>query len=543
MALKDVVVSRSTASSLSTTTTVNTVGTALVRAVRKPRLMAIRIRQRARTRRTGVTALPPHYTMLPPELWLLIFRFATIPSPFPSDTSFMAAPALSRAAHFRAMQMKRTLSLVNSIWNRQMRELLYEFVWLTSAAQAHLLALALRRDASLDWPLSPRSPGLWIARIRLETDLLHRCDPADVLTILHHARYAEAFEDQVSIRRSSYAGKHMLADPAAMGRLLARSRPADAPPLRRLAWTTYDDTPFDVELSPVLTPSGRFAQLEYFELTTLAVDPPIAVRAHAPHSEGLNLPALRALKLSLADATFGIIATWTLPALTSLCVLLADASYARAGVRAFFLQHGASLKQLELAHSPAILALTAISRTGNADELARREVRAYLADWTPSLEELVVSCDAEWNWTDPNWAPAHPLIPAHPTLRMIGVRDFDVWIGRALARFPAGSDWDYPEEGEDAVLRPLAEQVKVLLSPERFPKLRFVRDLSAASDEMRKLPGDSKERPRRAVVQFWLDTVRRCGERGVYIENWKGDSIRVRDLQRAGGLVGSPQVK
>ena len=119
----------------------------------------------------------------------------------------------------------------------------------------------------------------------------------------------------------SASGAEEEANPLALSRLLARTTSA---PLKRLAWTTYDDTPFDLQLAPALSSHPSIAALEYLELTTFLRDPPLpAAPAHlagpGAASAGTVLPRLRALRLSLADAPFGILSTWALPALRNLC--------------------------------------------------------------------------------------------------------------------------------------------------------------------------------------------------------------------------------
>jgi hypothetical protein len=471
------------------------------------------------------------------------------------------------------MRVKRTLSLVNSVWNRAMRQFLYEFVWITRARQACALALALKTDACKDLPEIRRLSGNWIARLRVETGALDRCEPADVQTILHFAHHLEEFTDHMSVRRSRFGGfgagatHDPPADPRALCTLLARD--TNAAPLRRLAWTTYDDTPFDVQLAPVLAPSTA-AHLEYLELTTFTTDPPVGLGLPAdldgaggvkpaPASAGAALPRLRALRLSLADAPFAILSTWALPALRNLSVVLADASPARAGFAAFFVAHGAALKQLELAHAPAATSLVVASE--QADE-ARRRVRGKLAAWCPNLEELVCSADRAWDWQAPDWIAPHELMPAHPNLRIIGVRDVDLRLEQVYASLsdsdpspfvPIGSTGSEGEgggqghgaeaeagegawENDFAPLHPLLEQLTALLSVERFPSLRFVRDLSPESDAARKV------RPRRAVFELWMRYLRRCAERGVYLENWRAESVRVRDLRRASGRWAAEEV-
>ena len=74
----------------------------------------------------------------------------------------------------------------------------------------------------------------------------------------------------------------------------------------------------------------------------------------------------------------------------------------------------------------------------------------------------------------------------------------------------------------------LSAQMASLLRADAFPRLRFVRDLSAAS---RALRGARPPPPR--VRAFWRGVVARCAERGVWLEDCHGVNITQGALRRA----------
>ncbi|KAJ6451908.1 hypothetical protein C8R45DRAFT_1041462 [Mycena sanguinolenta] len=296
-------------------------------------------------------------------------------------------------------------------------------------------------------------------------------------------------------------------------------------------------------------------QLEYLELNFVssAVSPSHS-KQHLESSAALalSLPALKTLKVALDNATFAVLSTWDLPALRNLSVLSADFSYAREGFRQFFAVHGKGLRQLELGHSSAHIEehyLTAPPppAAGAGANAGGAASGLSLAEWCPHLEEFVCSADAAWDWTHPDWIAPHLLLPAHPTVTLIGIRGTDARLRDDYARLADG----HGGEDEDDAFFGLRAQFETLLRREAFPRLRYVRDLSEGSDRMRRgkaglslrasfvhhAPSageraiDARERGR--VVSFWEDVLERCREEGVWLEDWRGWNVTRSGLRRA----------
>lgn len=79
---------------------------------------------------------------------------------------------------------------------------------------------------------------------------------------------------------------------------------------------------------------------------------------------------------------------------------------------------------------------------------------------------------------------------------------------------------------DDAPFFSLLEQVGTLLHRSAFPSLMYIRDLSEISDEMRR-------RPQVRVIKFWTKVLMRCQERKVWLEDYMGVNVTMRDLKRA----------
>jgi hypothetical protein len=249
----------------------------------------------------------------------------------------------------------------------------------------------------------------------------------------------------------------------------------------------------------------------------------------------LHLPSLRTLKVTLDNATFSVLAEWSLPALQNLSVVSADFSYAGPGFSQFFIIHGPKLIQLELGHSSSSIEehyLTAppITNANGVNGGAGGIGRIPLATWCPNLLQFICSADAEWNWENPDWIAPHVLLPTHPKLQFIGIRDIDKRIEDDLSFAPfsqLGDDMD-DDEGEDPFFS-LLEQLSSLLLTSAFPALLYVRDLSENSDRMRRKHAEQKR-----VLRFWGKVLERCKERGVWLEDWEGVNVTRRDLRRFG---------
>ncbi|KAJ7095545.1 hypothetical protein C8R44DRAFT_950973 [Mycena epipterygia] len=495
------------------------------------------------------TALPPGHPLpeLPPELWILILEYSTYPSSCASPTpslelaSSFLSPGLTpdslapRLAHYRkTMRHKRNLALVSKKWHGYAQPVLYAFVWISRSAQAQALALTLLCNACCLAPSSEpakrTSAGRFIRRLHIETSALERCDPADLRTILDYAPGLEVYSDYRSVRRGRVHRPEELFAALAQGG-----------GVRRLSWTNYDD-PALVGLGLGLGMcvgvgmghmGGRLEYLELNFVSSAAGAPDCGVVSGGMGiggkggGGGLVLPELRTLKVTLDNATFAVLSTWALPALRNLSVLSADFSYASAGFSRFFAVHGGGLRQLELGHSSAHIEEHYLT-SPNTPSAPRPSHALSLAAWCPHLEEFVCSADAEWNWQHPDWIAPHLLLPAHPTVSLIGIRGIDT---RLLS-----ADGEEGNGTADAFFG-LREQVESLLRREAFPRLRYVRDMSEGSDLMRRgvmgMGGEGDRRERARVVRFWEGVLGRCKDEGVWLEDWRGWNVTSGSLMRA----------
>ena len=138
--------------------------------------------------------------------------------------------------------------------------------------------------------------------------------------------------------------------------------------------------------------------------------------------------------------------------------------------------HGDKLQQLELGHSTGVIEdfwLTA-PRTASAPFLPTGGGggggmgQFPLVEWCPNLETFICSADAKWNWQSLNRITLHVVLPTHPGLKLIGVRDL-------------------VEEGDEDPLFMLLQQFGSLLRSEAFPSLLYVMDMSGASGYMRRV--------------------------------------------------------
>ncbi|KAI0029596.1 hypothetical protein K488DRAFT_56044, partial [Vararia minispora EC-137] len=446
------------------------------------------------------------YSRLPPELWLIILREATLMTSDPLDASdnlsFLDAHPLQLDAYAPSMHNKMALSLVSKRFGELARPFLYEFVWISRAAQAKALAHHLL----LEYVGRRESSGRFIRRLHIETPVLERCAPADLHTILEYSPQLTVYTDHQSVQRNWNRGD-VPADPRCQPEKLLSLLAHPHSELRRLSWTSYDDVPFHLRMSPLQ--DMRTKRLEYLELSScspnfhaLIADPAEAAQMT------VRLPALKSLKVSLDNDMFAVLAGWDMPALRNLSVMSSDFSYTGAGFYAFFAAHGPKLRQLELGHSSSIIEEHYLTRLPAAD------AHWSLAGACPNLQELVCSADAEWHWQSPDWIAPHVLLPTHPRLELIAVRDMDARVRDALGA-------DGPS------FFPLLEQMSSLLRTEAFPALKYVRDLSVDSAAFREC------RPEGRVVAFWMKVLERCRERGVWLEDYRGVNITQRALLRA----------
>ncbi|KAM6503050.1 hypothetical protein JOM56_003027 [Amanita muscaria] len=525
---------------------------------------------------------------LPPEVWLHIFRFATeykstfhpfdfsLPKRFSSvddgvddsdsessTISFMSFPHsrthfdMRLRAYFSMMTFKLLLSLVCKQWYKIAQDLMFESIWINRPFQATLLARVLTSscvsspspsasssslESASDNPFRFDTKGRFIKRLHIETRTMDRCSPEDLRIIINHAPCLIAYTDYRSIRRSVYQEDNTRSSPKELFNALVHNQSA----LRNLSWTNYEDLQFHRHLPRMISRGVIADSLEFLELTFCSssaeiirnnvfqqlssLHPPtssssLSSSSLIPSSSSLTLPRLRSLKLALDNPTFSVFASWSLPSLQNVCVVSADFSYASGlGFCSFFRTHGYKLLQLELGHSSSVISEHVLI-IPVADDLNNyhaafnsRMKSVRLADWCPNLVQFICSADAEWNWENPDWIAPHILLPSHPNLEMIGIRDIDKRLK---------DDMHTPANTFDNPFYMLLDQIETLLQRDSFPRLRYIRDLSYESDEMRQ-SAISQD-----VIDFWIHIIDRCRQTSVYVENFRGVNITQRNIHRA----------
>ncbi|THH29769.1 hypothetical protein EUX98_g4421 [Antrodiella citrinella] len=447
------------------------------------------------------------------------------------------------------MRLKTNIACVSKQWNALSRIRLYEFVWIGNAAQAKALARTLlmefvdKKAIQGEGSKGRISSGSYVRRLHIETPILERCSPADIRTILDFTPSLQIYSDHHSLQRSMFNDSpDPRAAPAKLLKLIAH------PKLQRLSWTTYGSIPFSECISPLIHSHHGTLNLEYLELTCWSPDSrsdnlesfggPASWSSRPSQSPSvLSLPSLRALKVSLDDNTFETLASWDMPLLCNLSVLSSDFRHTGPGFHAFLTAHGDKLVQLELGHSSSAIGeyyLTEPHHPQQANTTPATPIS--LATLCPNLKQVICSADAEWHWENPDWISPHILLPFHPNVELIGIRDID----KRLSEDP-----DYEHVGVTPYF-PLFEQLVSLLRRDAFPSLRFVRDLSVESHELRlrvaqavanplpsTVPDRSSPNPKR-VLQFWTRVVEKCRERGVWCEDYTGVNLTSRSLLRAG---------
>ncbi|KAL6303286.1 hypothetical protein BKA93DRAFT_346419 [Sparassis latifolia] len=487
------------------------------RIVRRVTLSLRGFTQKLHKKRIHTCLQPASVPYIPPEVWGLIIHHACLLDYDPlvsiSQLSFLDSAASHLACYRAVMRIKTTLSLVCQSWHHFAQPYLFEFVWISSAAQAKVLArtLLIEYISSSDHGTS----GKYIRRLHIETPALERCAPADLRTILEYSPNISVYSDYHSVQRGVGDGA---ADPRCSPEAILRL--VTHPKMRRLSWTSYDDLPFELRMSPFLT--NVATRLEYLELSSRSS----TLRGPSPdHVEfpamAVCLPSLRALKVSLDNNTFAVLASWDMPALTNLSVLSSDFSYTGTGFAQFFHAHGLKLRQLELGHSSSLVEEYYLTTPHHLLQMQQSHTQpppVPLAEWCPNLREFICSADAEWHWRSPDWIAPHILLPAHPCVEFIGIRDIDT----RLLEDPA-----VPHAPADTPYFLLLEQMSSILCHDAFPSLRFVRDLSTESHRMRTV------RPSERVLGFWSRVVQKCHERAVWLEDCEGVNITQRALKRA----------
>lgn len=157
----------------------------------------------SRRRSKAEESEPAHLRLpfIPPEIWGIIIQHACVFNHDPLDTShelsFLESPSTQLATYRASMATKKNLSLVSHQWNALARTFLYEFVWISRAAQAKSLARTLLMEYVETLP----SSGKFIRRLHIETPALERCAPADLRTILDYSPHLYIYSDHHSVQR------------------------------------------------------------------------------------------------------------------------------------------------------------------------------------------------------------------------------------------------------------------------------------------------------------------------------------------------------
>lgn len=144
--------------------------------------------------------------------------------------------------------------------------------------------------------------------------------------------------------------------------------------------------------------------------------------------------------------------------------------------------------------------------------------RVPLASWTPHLTQFICSAATGRSWENPNWIPPHVLLPRHPTVELIGVRDMDErFLDDTATQGHAGRYVPYSS---------LLELFGSFLRDAMFPNLRYIRDLSSSSDGMRR----GLNAVNAPLLLFWSRVLENCGKRRVRLEDCDGVNITNQDL-------------
>lgn len=366
----------------------------------------------------------------------------------------------------------------------------------------------------------------------------------DIRTILDFAPNLVIYSDHHSVRRNRFdyaLNPNPRCSPKELFEVLAHPENK----LKRLSWTHYaedEGESFPFHITPVLQKTVTSSVLEYLELCSEHFSIGLAMGGGGVDKETLmhtmvTLPALRSLKVTLDNTTFSVLSAWDMPLLTNLSVVSSDFSYASIGFSQFFLAHGPKLRQLELGHSSSLISEHWLTSPPLHPRSAPRTLPP-LAAWCPNLTTFICSADSEWNWQTPDFIAPHILLPSHPNVTFIGIRDID-----KRMRFDVqGSPWGGNTQ-DDAPFFGLVEWVGSLVGRDMFPSLQYMRDLSKGSALMRGagapllfFDDDDEEEDRPMVeertLKFWDKVLVKCSASGVWLEDWKGVNVTRGSLNR-----------
>lgn len=446
---------------------------------------------------------------LPPELWIEILTMAT-----------------EKGGNIVAY------SLISKAFNAYSQPALYHTIRITKSAQAKALAHTLLCHVFSSGREGSGS-GRHMRYLTLATASYDRCDPSDILVIFQNATHLIGVCDWSGIRcplLDQYSDWR--ATPDNLFAMLLKSGT-----LTSLTWTSYPHLTLPL---PISQDASGFSQLRAFHIY-LPVDTELDYSLVNP----FHLPLLNKLTLTILDpivtsskgysspsnSLLALLSTWHLPELRILTIntpyTLHDTAESRLGEAfwAFFSAHGKQLAVLEFGRSNRGAYSVPYSKDVQETEDRWIDVQVKdansdpdafiavdppspstfkfpvsLAALAPNLRTFICSASLagdqtqlewglEWDWTHPDWLAPHPLLPAHPNITMIGIRD----LGERVR-----ADW----EADDESFFTLYHQLSSLLLPfssasssestsrERenipFPSLKYIRDLDPDSDLLRR---------------------------------------------------------
>ncbi|KAI0929187.1 hypothetical protein AcV5_006519 [Taiwanofungus camphoratus] len=360
----------------------------------------------------------PETSSLPIELWLQIFRWATI-SPLTHRlraTTYSPFDTAPIAARDEATRTKTTLVLVCKQWRRLTMELLYEDVQMGCPEQLQSVLEGKSLDGG-DEPRSVSECSRWVRRACLpySSSATTTARPLKAVRLLEQCPYLETL-----VRMD-----------AAPGDMLSFEFAADCPPLvslKRLDWWHHGEaarTGGINSLSDVLRAAPNLQYLSLGGFVTknfLAPGPPVP------------LPSLTTLRILRMNVLFVLqMCRWSMPVLTHLIIDTVEDIYM---LESFWEKFGAQIRTVELGHSLKYYI---------------RDSLSMILPGCPNLEEL--------NYYVHFTAVPYPFHEAHPLLTTVGLH------AHATSFIPVGSTeyWRRIEDHFAVLSRPLFPALKKIV--------------------------------------------------------------------------------
>ncbi|KZT30957.1 hypothetical protein NEOLEDRAFT_1126642 [Neolentinus lepideus HHB14362 ss-1] len=356
---------------------------------------------------------------LPPETWLMVFRWATWPPPHvkhpavyrpfipPSDEAELAEM-------ISPLEMKRTLVLVCKRWRQFSLQLLYEFLILNSPRQVATLANALDENEEyrgyvksvLLRPLGPMEDMRVHPRDVLE--ILGRCP--NILIIMKPWWLAQPSDD-LRGHPASTDHSHTMHEPAHPA--LFPDFVVKSPVLTRLDWE------YSCSMNAAFFHDfvGHSPELRYLYVTCVSQCFPFVLSLDSP----VAVPTVTTLRLNVRNPyLFNAIQKWHFPALTHLIVESGPSELSQMQMQALVQAFSSTLKVVELgAHMRFMLTdyLTPIlTDCRSLDTLAFYISFVELPDVEKELEAVPWAVKHVRVYIKPNlWSEdTHPGLPVVP---------------------------------------------------------------------------------------------------------------------------------